>query len=194
MGEDEARVLLAAAKQAPLSEADVERVSKALTDPSTTARRYTLLHIIGRAGGPRYRSLVEDHLDSPDDPMVARLALQILCRFWGLAGEYREVLRAFVAGVAWDDEDDVRQLAVFEAGELLELQDDSVLLNELLRLTSDGDGNPVLRDAAVRALARAVGVTPSDMPGASRLLPLRTEWEAEVLRKGKRRLAIGADG
>jgi hypothetical protein len=41
--------------------------------------RYDLLFVIGKANALGHRRLVESFLETPDDPMLARLALQILC-------------------------------------------------------------------------------------------------------------------
>lgn len=47
--------------------------------------RYDALFVIGKAGITRHEDLVESYLDSPDDPMLARLAIQILCNWWGVS-------------------------------------------------------------------------------------------------------------
>jgi hypothetical protein len=185
--QDQARDLLDLAKQRHLPASDLERVVAELADPARTANRYTLLHIVGKGGGPRFRTLVEAYLDSPEDPMLARLALQILCRFWGLTADYLVDLRRFLKGVDWDDEQDVRLIAASVAGEYLERHDDAELAHELLRLSADGDGNRVLRDSAVRGLARAIGTAPSDMPPASRMLPTDGDWERDVLARARER-------
>ena len=69
--------LLRRARRGELSPAELETVAAQLRDRSTTVDRFTLLHILGEAGDESYRGLIEHYLGSHDDPMLARLALDL---------------------------------------------------------------------------------------------------------------------
>ena len=120
--------LLDRAKWAHLSQAEIEAVAQELQQPNPEADRYTLLHILGRACAVSYRGLVERFLDSPDDPMLARIALQSLVDYWDLAEQYLDELLRFVRGVPWDVDGDVRLVAISNAGEYLRSHRESNLL------------------------------------------------------------------
>ena len=61
---------------------------------------YDDLLLVGRSGLPRHAVLVEPYLESPSDPMMARLALQTLCSSFDLAPRYRDAIERFLRKVA----------------------------------------------------------------------------------------------
>lgn len=93
-------------------------VRSQLASPPEDAKEYTLLHIAGRRLRRPDPELVEPYLERSDDPMLVRLALQILCNTWGLTDRYLEEVRRFVSGVGWDD-GSVRLAAIAIAGRYL---------------------------------------------------------------------------
>ena len=88
--------------------------------------------------------------------MLARAALETLCQDWGLHDRYVAELRAFVAGVDWDD-GQARLTAIACAGEYLERRFDRVLLELLLDIFEDPTARDVVRHEAYVALAVAAG-------------------------------------
>src|SRR5262245_4262398 len=74
-------------KRGALTTSEVESIASELQKPEPDTDRYTLLYLLGRAGGPAYKPLVEPYLEGPDD-MLARLALWIVCGYWGQAAQY----------------------------------------------------------------------------------------------------------
>ena len=180
--------LLERAKWGKLTGQELASVADALREGSPEADRYTLLHILGRAGALSYRPLVERHLHSPDDPMLARLALQILLRYWNEAARYQDRLLAFVRGVDWDEEEDVRLAAISLAGEYLRDAENPQLLAELVGILEDRAERQVVREAAYLALPVAAGRTPDELPSAARHFDLSTQTDPGVLEEARRRL------
>src|SRR4051812_19227296 len=112
--------LIEKATTGSLEQDELEAVVECLQ--TNTCPRYEALLVIGRSGAVQYRDLVESYLDTREDPMLARLALMILCRYWHLSSEYQEQLEAFARGVEWDESDDIRLLAISILGTFLATQ------------------------------------------------------------------------
>ncbi|KJK49699.1 hypothetical protein UK23_13225 [Lentzea aerocolonigenes] len=104
--------LVLRAKEGTLSAAEVDAVAARLTSEPLDEDTYSLLYVIARTRATRHRRIVESFLDCSEDPMLARLAVQTLCTFWGEADRYRDVLDRFIAGVEWDEDGDVRDVAL----------------------------------------------------------------------------------
>ena len=97
--------------------------------------------------------------------MLGRIALQTLCSYWGLTSDYRDEVLAVIRGMDWDDADDARLVAISIGGEWLRAHHDPVLAHALLDLGDDKSARRLIREAAVSALARAVGLEYSEIPG-----------------------------
>lgn len=121
--------------------------------------------------------------------MLARLALQILCGYWGKTAQYLEEVLSFMQGVAWDDEEDVRQIAILEAGEYLRSNLEGRFLQELLRIFEDEAEEQSMREGAYFALARAMGREWVELPSAARHFDLATEIDPAVIQRAKERLS-----
>jgi hypothetical protein len=148
---------------------------------TNTCDPYDALLIIGRVGATQYRGLVEKYLNARDNPMLARLALMILCRYWKLAPEYRDSLEAFIRKMEWDEDDDVRLLAISITGSLLANQHDSRLLELLIDIFRDSSEAHLIREVAYCALAEACGKTPAELPKASCHFDLEHDVDPEVM-------------
>ena len=133
--------------------------------------------------------MVAPFLRFESDTMVARLALQVLCRYWGLDEKYRPDVLAFISGVPWDEDERVRQAALFAAGERLRWTRDPELLRAVLDVALDESEWDLTREDAVLALARATMRAHEEMPPASRSEPLDSLWSLEVIDDAKKRLA-----
>ncbi len=156
--------------------------------PQPQADLYTLLYILGLSGDASYRHLMEKYLESPDDPMLARMALHVLCNYWDLADQYTDQVLRFLQGVPWDDEEDVRLVAISIAGRHLRLHPDSRLLGALISIFENPEEGQTVREAAYQALAIALGRSQKDLPPASRHFDLTTETDPTVLQQARRRL------
>lgn len=64
------QLILDKAKESELSNFELSIVLEELASPSPEADLYTLLHIVGRAGDPRFEELVSPYLDARHDPML----------------------------------------------------------------------------------------------------------------------------
>lgn len=180
--------LLHRAKQGLLSEEEVAMVAGELRKPNPPADPYTLLHVLGRAGDARYRQLVEGYLGYEDDPMLARLSLQILCDFWGDTSRYLEEVQRYLKRASWDREDDVRTMAISIAGEYLRSHTNDRMLRELLAIYENEGERPGTRRAAYLALARVMGSTWEQLPPATRAFDLVSDTDARVLQQAEQRL------
>jgi hypothetical protein len=177
------------AKWSRLSQEEIDQVARELQSERPAADRYTLLHILGRAGAVTQRSLVERFLHSVDDPMLAQMALHILCNYWDMPGQYLDDLIRFVRGVSWDTDGDVRFTALADAGEYLRLHEEPRLLREVLHVFEDAAEAQGVREAAYVALARAMGRDWQALPSAARHFDLERAIDPAILSEAKRRLA-----
>lgn len=125
---------------------------------------YDFLLILGSANATEYRATVEQYLHYPADPMLSRLALQILCRYWGETKDYIEVLCKFIEGVDWDDEEDVRDMALSCACEVFKESSSPRLLKYVYDVFSNPHEDSISRGAAYEGLAVLFGKDVSELP------------------------------
>jgi hypothetical protein len=150
--------LLERAQTKQLSQAEVDGLAQALLARSPSDP-YTAIHALGHAGDSRYAAAVEGYLNWRQEPIVARMALQVLCSYWGLHDRYKGTIEYFLEGVDWDLEDGgyVQLAAAAAAGEYLQDHADDNLLRHLIALYRDDRAEPTLRDAAYASLVLATG-------------------------------------
>lgn len=177
-------LLLEKAKDGTLSAHEARAVAGLLREHPSSGEAYTAIHILGRGWATGYRELVASFLDSPGDPMLARIALTVLVGEWGLGAAYRDELRAFARGVDWDDEDDVRLVALSATGELVRTTGDHELLSDLLAIAADSGEDILVRDTAFDAIARAVGAGYAELRRRSKL-PAGDPWADSILERAR---------
>lgn len=183
--------LLRRAMRHQVQPGELSWVIQELLDPGSSGHpgdAYTLLHILGHAGNPSHRGIVERFLGHRDDPMVARLALEILCSYWNLTDEYLPQLMTFLRGVDWDHAGEVRQMAISVAGEYLRSRHHPEMLNTLLEIFESADEDVTSREDAYFALARAVGRDWEQLPPATRALDLTKGVDPQVIQEARRLL------
>jgi hypothetical protein len=149
--------LVRRSKEGAVTPAELAEVAALLAAGVGGEDTYQMLYVIARSGATSYEPLVASFLDHRDDPMVARLALQTLTSFWNLADRYAGELKRFLDGVDWDEDGDVRDVAISATGAYLATTEDCELLAELLRLGAAENTDKVQRRIAVEALAEALG-------------------------------------
>lgn len=176
------------AKAGELNDQELDEIAASLRGEGFGRDRYECLELISAARATRFRGLVEALLDSPDDPMISRLALIVLCEEWNEADRYVPELKRFVRGAPWDQEGDVRLVAITTAGEVLRSIKDPELLEMLFDVFSDDGSDRVDREAAYCALARAVGEDWGRLPSAARGFDLEADVDPETLERVRRRL------
>lgn len=138
----------------------VDAVAATVAREETTDRdRYTALHILGLAGARQYRSLLERYLEDPADPMLARIAILGLARYWSEPERYLDYVVRAVEGQEWDYLDDVQLVAISIAGDYLSDHDDPDLLRTLIGKAQAAPRGTGMRGATLDALARAMGLT-----------------------------------
>lgn len=157
-----------------LSKEEIAYVEKKFKEaiPGEDLDLSSYIYILGRIGATAHRPAIEKYLECPLDSYAAGQALKILCIYWRYTEDYLEKVMAFIKGVEWDVNDDVRLMAFSVAGEHLRRTDHKKPLDqELLKLLScfffdprsipgyQGDEcyHDLLRSCAYTALARAVG-------------------------------------
>jgi len=181
--------MLERATNGKLSAREQNDVAEALRSGDLSLDRYTLLLALGRSMAKRHRSVVESFLDAESDPMLARLALQILCKFWSETARYLPWIERALAGLDWDGDDDVRQMGISIAGEYLLDARQPVLLQRLLLVVDDPSEDESMRKDAYLSVARAMGTRWDDLPPLSRLPPLARLVDMRILEAARERLA-----
>src|SRR6476620_12304879 len=149
--------LLEQVKHGPLQRDDVEAIAAELQKPWPDTDRYTLVYLLGRGGDASYKWLVEPYLEGSDD-MLARLALWVLCYYWGLTSEYTEQLLRFMRGVRWDHQEQCRLAAIAITGDYLATASDPQLLRQLVTTCENKGEDQIIRAHAYLALATALGL------------------------------------
>jgi len=173
--------LLERAKAGTISDEDVEAVASELRANPRARHAYTMLHIVGRAFATRHRDLVESYLEAEWDPMLARLALQIVCNFWGETSRYLGRVFSALQGLSWDREDDVKQIAISIAGEYLRKHKNRELLKTVFGIFNDASEDMTIREAAYLALGRACGREWSELPPASRRFDIQADTDGAII-------------
>lgn len=168
------------AKTGEISALEISKVGEELASSGENSDKYTLIHILGRAGAVDYEPDVAKHLHYQFDPLVARMALQVLCSYWNRANDYLSDIEKFLRGVEWDEDEDVRLAALSIAGELAR-DGDLRFVPLLIQIFSDPCENEIVRQAAYFALARASGLDWCELPPASRRMNLQKEVDARVV-------------
>jgi hypothetical protein len=183
--------LVRRSKEGTVTSKEIDRVVKILSADEGGDGTYRLLYVIGRSVALSHEKLVASFLEYRKEPFVARLALQILCSFWDLTDRYVDQVERFLKGVEWDDEGDVRQIAITSAGEFLRDRRHCELLKTLLVLGSPENENALERRIAVEAIARALGEPLGETINADKGdIPWET-WAQSITARGAARLAKG---
>lgn len=170
--------VLKRAEEDTLSAQDVAELVRAL-EGGNGAHMYTYLHALGHARATWAEDVVAGYLGRRDDPFLVRMALQVLCSFWGLASKYKPQVIEFAKGVDWDVEAGgyVRLAALSEAGALARVDGDPALTELLASIAAAADETTVTRDAAYDALLLATQKDMQHLPPASRLRgPHTYDW------------------
>lgn len=151
--------MLGRAKSGTLSARELDVAVQAISECRTSqGDLYTALHVVGLAGSPAQAEVVRKYLRMPADPMLSRLALQILGDYWGLSSDLLPELRRFLTGVDWDVEGDVRDVAISITGRhLREVGGPADLARMLMSIADDDSEFGLVREAALRALAVGLG-------------------------------------
>jgi hypothetical protein len=198
--------LLQRAERGEISRQEIDMAADQLTKTMSDAEKHSLLLVLGHAGlvdaraghaeqlskrnlVNSYRGIVERFLTYKRDPLVARLALQVLCDYWGYHNGYLEDMLRFIRRVPWDDDGYVRDAAISIAGEYLRFHFEPRLLREVVRIVEDADEEKLTRRVAYTALARAMGRDWNQIPSAARAFDLASTMDPTVLGKAKDRLA-----
>jgi hypothetical protein len=133
------------------SEADVNTLVSAVSNPAEYEARSRLVGMLGYVGGPKHRQIIEPFLRGPDWAL-ARDTIYVLCSQWRLHHFYIGELAMFIRGVDWDYLWECQRMAIYMADEYLQRHEDARLLVELTNLSNDPDADAEPRSAAQGAL------------------------------------------
>jgi hypothetical protein len=122
----------------------------------------------------------------PQDPSISSIALKTLCTYWELTKDYVIVIKQFIKGVDWDEDDEVALTAISIAGEFLRDSEkkDKELLQSLLNILNKEDESNVNVESAYMALARAVGEEWNDILTKETLAPHVLDKVYKMLNSG----------
>jgi hypothetical protein len=181
--------LLWRSESGEISPSEVAEVAATLAASEASEDAYTLLLILGKSGAVQHRSVVERWLPCLEDPMMARLALQVLCNYWDETPRYLPWVLKGLRRLSWDTEDVVRLAAISIAGEYLRNGQDQELLRLLMDTFESLGERLTVREAAYSALCRAAGRSWRDIPSAARHMDFERDVDPSVLSSARRRLA-----
>lgn len=185
-GHAELRNLLEQVKWGAPDDKELDAVALALGAGKISGDNvYTAVHLLGRAARPRDEALIATFLNGHQGPMVARIAIQTLCSSFGAARNYRCQLLRFIGREPWDEGDDVRLVALSQAGEHLRSILDPELFSAILAIAADEAELATTRLGALSALGRALGDSWGALPSPT-LTVLDRAWTAEMLDRAQR--------
>lgn len=149
--------MLIKAKQQQLNKETIDQIAKKLELEPEDSEAYILLLILGYSNAIEYRSLVEKILMDENDPLNTRVALQVLCFYWGFVKDYSDMIKKFVNGVDWDIDGDAMNAAISLASIYLRNYEDLELFSLIYNIYIDKNRDDNIRRWAYEALARAIG-------------------------------------
>jgi len=179
--------LLKRAQWGKITDAELSEVVRMIAS-ERNGDLYTLIQILGRAGSPKYRTIVEPYLHDVGNSQISALALKVLCRWWGLTREYKGELVRFLNGVDWDVDGYVRLQAIGLVGEYLQENSDKELLQIIYNIFSNNGERLLIRSAAYFALCRSEKIVSRDLRPSSLLVDFSKEINREVLERVERKL------
>ena len=101
--------------------------------------------------------------------MLARLALLILCRYWAMSSNYVKDIKKFIEGVNWDEDEDVKLMAISCASEVFKDYFDNDLLRMLYNVFIDiKNEDEINRAAAYTSMAIIIGINITSIPSPAR--------------------------
>lgn len=154
--------LIEKATNGTITKAEIKKVYDALV--AQTCDEYYLVLVLGRSQAKEYKAVVERYLRATHDPMLVRLSLQVLCRYWGFTSEYQGELEKFIAWEDWDEEEDVRLMAIGCVAELYKQRENPKLLKYVYDIFNDEGEDEITREAAYETLALVSGMSVDDLP------------------------------
>lgn len=165
--------LIEKATNGTITKSEIKKAYDALA--AETGDEYDLLLVLGRSEAKEYKAIVEKYLQAIHDPMLVKLSLQVLCRYWGLASDYQDELEKYIAWEDWDEEEDVRLMAIGCVAELYKNSESSHLLKYVYDVFNDESEDEITREAAYETLALVSGISVSDLPQ-----PVHFDFESDV--------------
>lgn len=157
------------ARDGELSQEEVDELVMLLRERPDHPATYTRLNALGWLMSPTHAVVVVPFLSREDDPMLCGLAVQILVGSYGLGHEFADDVLDFARGVEWDDDNDVRRIALSRAGELARDEVRRADMIAVLLAAIEDDDQYLVREAAYHAILRALGRHWREMPGAGRV-------------------------
>lgn len=141
-----------------LSRHELDEVAADLSNPDDL---YMRIAILARSFDPRFIPVFEKFTIYTDDLDVAAKALRALIDFHSRL-EYVPLLKKYLEGVNWDQNDDLKLHSIHIAREYLKEHGDASVVALLIKQFEESQ-NPVIREAAHEALMSVAGIDRSDV-------------------------------
>jgi hypothetical protein len=115
-----------------------------------------LIRILGYAGGPQHRQVLEPFLEGPS-AFLATEALWVLCEYWDLTAEYLDTIESYLLGTDWASNSSLGMDAMYHAKAYLHRNRDHKLLRTLYMLSQDEWADENVRWGAFQLLSELIG-------------------------------------
>lgn len=155
--------LLSKAEKSTISKDELDEVVKRINNLSDKPNLEVLISILGETRRREYQKIIEKFLIYPENPMVSRTAMIILCQDWGLADQYIPFIKEMMRGTDWDG-GQVRYIALMEGSKLFYQKNDKELLKILLDVFENEQEE---KRCAYEAIGLAIGMDLRDLRSKS---------------------------
>ena len=145
--------LLQKAEEGKISEEEIKEVVYRINNLSDKQNLEILLMILGESRKFEYKYVLENFLIYPDNPMISRTVMIILCQDWRLADQYLPYIKKMMRGAAWDENEQTRFIALGIGGQLFKEIEDKELLKILLEIFENENEEMMTRGCAYEAIA-----------------------------------------
>ncbi len=154
--------LTALVRKAENGELTIDEARFIASDFSNGNETYQRIFALGLSGFTEFIPLLEKYVFDTKHLTTAAEALIFLFIHYRRA-EYKDVVLRFMAGVPWDDEDELKRAATYIAGQFLSKNKDKDLLRSLIR-TYETSTEPGTKGAAAENLLRSAGIPWREIP------------------------------
>lgn len=171
--------MLAKAERGKISEAELKEVIYRIENLTDKPNLEVLLAILGETRKFEYKKILEKFLVYPEEPMISRSVAIILFQDWGIADQYSPYIKEMMKGASWDQDEQVRLIALRVGGQLFRDTKDKEFLKILIDVFENKVVDMITRGCAYAEIAECTGVLPQDLPGVGALSHHLEKWVDE---------------
>lgn len=125
---------------------------------------YDLIWVLSRHGHKKLCSAIDHYLLCTNHVMVVRLVLETLCMRWDCGEIYESYVMSYMNKTSWDEEEDVRVMAISCAGHVWRKTKSKDLLGKLWEVFTSDSEDDFIRVVAYQSLVRALIEDTADVP------------------------------